>query len=211
MRESDLERPRSMVSPALSRTAGLLLAGGRSSRFGAEKALAQFRGASMMEAVAERFAGCGALAVSARPSSATERRALALSLTVLHDPVASPCGPLSGVCAGMMWAEANGFDLLATAPCDSPLLPRNLFQRLLNGLGEAAAAFAVTSSGAHPLCAVWRRRLLAPLQRSLSQGVHPSARAFLRQQGAVGVFFQEAAAFANANTMAALSALERAA
>ena len=100
---------------------------------------------------------------------------------------------------------------VTTAPCDAPLLPRDLFWRLLDAIGSSAAAFATTASGEHPLCAVWDVRLREPLQRALEGGVHPSVRSFLNTQGAQAVRFDDARAFANANTADALATLERSA
>jgi len=192
-----------------SRTAGLLLAGGRSSRFGAEKAVARFGGALMMDAVAQRFAALPRFAVSARPDSAAAARARAMGVDVVIDGAGAPSGPLAGVFAGMLWAHGHNFSFLATAPCDAPLLPRDVFVALLGALGDAPAAFAVTVQGEHPLCAVWRCDLLPSLQRALADGRHPPVRGFLAGLGAVRVPFAEPLAFANANTQDALVALER--
>jgi molybdopterin-guanine dinucleotide biosynthesis protein A len=162
----------------------------------------------MMDAVAERFAGLPVFAVSAKPGSAAARRAKFIHAHVIHDDPALPSGPLAGVCAGLAWAQSNELECLATAPCDAPLLPHDLFARLLGAIGDAPAAFAITASGAHPLCAVWRVSLRETLGRALTKGVHPSVRSFLATKGARGVRFEDAHAFANANTMDALAALE---
>jgi molybdopterin-guanine dinucleotide biosynthesis protein A len=188
-----------------------LLAGGRSSRFGAEKALACFRGAPMLDRVASRFADLAAFAVSARQGSGAERRAQELGVTVLHDAPSAPSGPLSGICAGLHWAKHLGLSFLATAPCDAPLLPRNLFPRLLASIGAAPAAYARTAQGAHPLCAVWSVRLLPPLTTLLDAGQHPSVRGLLAEIGVEAVYFPDERLFLNANTPNALAALERAA
>ena len=194
-----------------ARTAGLLLAGGRSQRFGMEKALAYFRDAPMMDSIALRFDGLAALAVSARPDSGAERRAQQLGLPVLHDAPAFPAGPLAGVCAGLQWATGLGLSFLATAPCDAPLLPLDLFPRLLAAIGTAPAAYARTQQATHPLCAVWSVRLLATLRAPLNAGKHPSVRRLLADIGAKPVSFADERAFLNANTPDALTDLERAA
>jgi molybdenum cofactor guanylyltransferase len=194
--------------PLAARTCGLLLAGGRSTRFGAEKAVARFGDALMMDAVAERFAPLPRFAVSAASGAAAAAHASALGVDVLHDDPSTPSGPLAGVLAGLAWAQRNGFDLLATAPCDAPLLPCTLFTDLLDAIGPAPAAFAVTDLGEHPLCAIWRVTLLPALQERLAAGAHPSVRSFLAAAKARPVRFTDQRAFANANTPDALQALE---
>jgi molybdopterin-guanine dinucleotide biosynthesis protein A len=197
-----------MADALLSLTGGVLLAGGLSSRFGAEKAVARVGGRLMMDAVCERFAPLSRIAVSVRRGSAAEHHAKELQLDVLHDDPALPAGPLAGVAAGLAWARHHQLHYLATAPCDTPLLPRQLFAVLLAGIGAAPAAFATTAHGPNPLCAIWRTALLPRLLTQLCGG-HPSVRGFLASIGAQAVRFAEAPAFANANTPEALAALER--
>lgn len=192
----------------LARTGAVLLAGGRSQRFGVEKAAAPFRGGLMMDAAAAPFAQCASFAVSARAGSGAARHALALGIEVLADDPQHAQGPLAGVCAGLKWAVRQGFDLLATAPCDAPLLPHDLVVRLMRGRGEAPAAYAVTESDLHPLCAIWSMDLLPALTRALACGSHPAVRAFLSDHHARPIHFEDAFAFSNANTPEALAALE---
>ncbi len=96
---------------------------------------------------------------------------------------------------------------MAVAPCDTPLLPHDLYARLGASVGVAPAAFAATSEGDQPLCALWRISLLAPLRAPLAAGDHPSIKDFLHAHRARRVMFEDAAAFANANTLAELDRL----
>ncbi len=193
----------------LSNVAGVLLAGGKSSRFGAEKAAATFRGAPMFDAALRVLTDLPLLAVSAKPGSFAEHRALSLSATVLHDEPGMPSGPLTGIAAALAWAERNGLAFVASVPCDAPLLPDALFKHLAAGIGGARAAYAVTTAGPHPLCALWRCDVAPILRARLLAGIHPAARTFLADIGAAPVHFSDARAFANANTTDALAALER--
>jgi molybdopterin-guanine dinucleotide biosynthesis protein A len=185
---------------AAPKIAGLLLAGGQSQRFGAEKAMAKFRGRPMIEIVAERFADFHGVAVSAPGQSGAAAFARAHGYGLIEDNPLSPAGPLAGICVGLEWAAARDFTHLATAPCDTPLLPPDLYSTLAAELGEASAAFAATAEGDHALCALWRVGLLAPLRETLAAGDHPAIRNFLLANGARRVTFAGAAAFANANT-----------
>lgn len=185
------------------RVLGLVLAGGRSTRFGSEKAVAVVDGAPMVSRVAAVLArGCEAVAVNARADSGAAAWARGAGLEVLPDPPGAPDGPLAGVLAGLAGAERRGAAWLLTAPCDTPWLPEDLGGRLMGEVGAAAAATAVTAEGSHPLCTLWSVRLRAPLAAALKDGAHPSVRAWLREAGAAEVRFAEAEAFANLNTPA---------
>jgi molybdopterin-guanine dinucleotide biosynthesis protein A len=196
---------------SLGQIGGLVLAGGRSRRFGAEKALAPFRGAPMMDAILDRFGELPIVAVSARRGSAAERRAAALGLPVLYDSPSAPEGPLAGICAALEWARGIGLSYVASAPCDAPLLPHDLLPQLARAIGDAPAAYATTERGPHPLCALWSVRLQPALAIALAAGEHPPVRALLQDVGAHAVRFDDDRAFLNANTPAALAAMEGAA
>ena len=193
---------------ALNTIGGLLIAGGRSTRFGAEKAMALFGGAPMMDGAARLFAGLPGYAISVRAGSGAEGRARQLGVEVLYDDPALPSGPLAGVLSGLAWAKARNFEFLATAPCDAPRLPCDMVTRLSERIGPAPAAFAMTRVSEHPLCALWSIVLYESLNERLQSGNHPAVRAFLAESGARAVEFNDADAFANANTPTALAALE---
>jgi molybdopterin-guanine dinucleotide biosynthesis protein A len=180
--------------------AGLALAGGRSVRFGGEKAAALLGGRPLLAWATGRLAAtCGRVAVSARPGSEAEALAKAAGLPVLHDAPGEPDGPLSGVKAGLTWAAEVGAEALAVCPCDAPFLPDDLFERLAAGRGGALAAIAVTRHGREPLCAVWSVATLPAVTRALGGGSHPPTWALLAELGAVEIPFGDADDFANVN------------
>ncbi len=179
---------------------GLVLAGGRSTRFGSEKAVAVVDGAPIVARVAAVLARGGAeVAVNAPVESAAAAWARAHGLVVLPDPPGAPDGPLAGVMAGLDEAARRGAGRLVTAPCDTPWLPDDLVARLRAGVGQAPAAVAVTADGSHPLCTLWSPRLRPRLAADIAHGRHPSVRAWLREAGAAEVRFPQPAAFANLN------------
>ena len=187
---------------------GVVLAGGRSVRFGGEKAAALLRGTPLLLWAARRLAhNCVAVAVNTRPGTQAESLAHAAGLPVLHDAPGDAAGPLSGVKAGLAWAHGLGATTLAVSPCDVPLLPDDLFARLSVAAGSGAA-MAETADGVQPLCAVWPVSALADLVRALAGGAHPPTWRTLEGIGAQRVRFPDAAAFVNLNTRADLAALE---
>jgi len=192
-----------MSSPAFSPSnavVGMVVAGGRSTRFGGEKATALLEGQPLLAWAVRRLQrSCGEVAVNARPGTETEALARALGLEVLHDAPGDPDGPLAGVKAGLVWAASRGAASLAVSPCDAPLLPEDLFARLIDAAG-AGAAMAVTDEGRQPLCAVWPVSALPFLTEAMAGGAHPPTWRTLESLGAVQVRFDPPEAFANVNT-----------
>ena len=190
----------------IARPAGLVLAGGRSSRFGSEKALAVWEGKPLLAHVLVRLApDCAAVAVSAREGSGAAALARELGLTVLHDAAGDADGPLAGIRAGLGWAATVGARALVVAPCDTPFLPADYVARLVAALDPAPAAFVETPAGAEPLCSAWTTGLSGELAQALADGAHPSTIAWLRDHGAVPALFADAAPFRNINRVTDLT------
>jgi molybdenum cofactor guanylyltransferase len=193
--------------PLSGRVIGVVIAGGRSVRFGGEKAVAKLAGKPLLIWAAERLArSCLAVAINARPDTEAEALARAEGLTVLHDMPGDASGPLAGVKVGLQWAQELGASAVAVSPCDVPLLPDNVFARLIQEAGTGAA-MAETAEGHQPQCAVWPVSALPKLTAALANGAHPPTWLMLESIGAVRVRFSPSEAFANVNTRADLAAI----
>jgi len=190
---------------------GVALAGGRSSRFGGEKAVATLRGRPLLQIALERLGeACKATAVSAVAGSQASRLAAEFGVPVLHDAPGHPAGPLAGLCAALAWAQDGGAPLLATLPCDLPLAPPDLFERLARALQPADGGVVVLApDGVQPLCAIVRTELHAPLAARLASGEHPAVQGWLEEVRARRVPFAERHAFLNVNTREDLARAER--
>ncbi|WP_174299651.1 molybdenum cofactor guanylyltransferase [Caulobacter sp. S45] len=176
---------------------GLILAGGRSSRFGREKALAELEGEPLIARVERVLArGASPLAVSARGGSAAAAYAAKSGLACLPDDVGDVDGPLAGVKVGLRWAALQGLKWLVTSPCDTPFLPRNLVERLCEGRAGCGAV-ARTPTAVQPLCALWPVAALGMIETTSN---HPPIRALLERVGVEEVVFENPDAFANLNT-----------
>jgi hypothetical protein len=170
-------------------TAGVLLAGGASRRFGSEKAVAAYAGGLLMELPLQALAlSCDRIAVSASATLGASAIAAACEYPVLEDPVDAPAGPLAGILAALRWAQAEGAELLAVAPCDAPTVTAEQVQRLAALASPSRAAAAESAQGLEPLLAVWPvARALTLVERALADGHHPSVRSLLERLGVVRV------------------------
>jgi molybdopterin-guanine dinucleotide biosynthesis protein A len=188
---------------------GLVLAGGRSVRFGGEKAVAKLDGRTLLEWAAERLRTvCGSVAINVRRGTEAEAAARAEGLPTLYDEAGDALGPLAGVKVGLIWAQEQGARALAVSPCDAPLLPDDLYLRLLANARNDAAAMAETRDGRQPLCAIWPVTSLPAVREALRDGAHPPTWQMLERIGARKVFFDAPEAFANVNTREDLAAVQ---
>jgi molybdopterin-guanine dinucleotide biosynthesis protein A len=93
----------------------------------------------------------------------------AFGYPVLRDENEEFIGPLAGFSLGLQHAK---HDYILTVPCDSPLLPLSLADRLLNGISEAHADIAVASSDGdtHPVFCLMKKSVLPSLIEFLDAG-----------------------------------------
>jgi molybdopterin-guanine dinucleotide biosynthesis protein A len=185
--------------------AGAILAGGRGERIGGAKAMRRLLADPMIEHVAavlrptvDRLAVVGDLGA-----------AEVIDAVHLRDEAGDQVGPLAGVLSALQWSARESAQWLVVVPCDMPLLPPNLVERLLDAVidRDVATAYAQTPGGQHPLVSVWRAELALPL-RSAMAGGHPAVRDMLARFGAVGVSFDDDRAFLNVNTPTDLAEAE---
>ncbi len=126
---------------------------------------------------------------------------------VLQDENEDFIGPLAGFLLGLKHAK---HEYVLTVPCDSPLLPLDLAQRLCNGMTEARVDIAVASSdgNTHPVFCLMKKSVLPSLQDFLDHGERKVS-AWQKSQKYVEVdFSDDLDAFTNLNTFEDLKALE---
>jgi len=198
---------------------GLIVAGGHSSRFGGEKALAMLGGHSLLERAAEALKPwVSDIAVSARAQSATEAAARSLGFCAISDRPGLAKGPLAGILAGLEWSERLGAQWMASLPCDVVAIPQDAFARLLAAADKArgayggayGGAYAATPDGPQSLCAIWPVEGRSMLEADLTSGTHPAVHHILDLMGATPVPFDGADIFLNINTKDDLLAAEKA-
>lgn len=105
------------------RILGAILAGGRSTRFGSDKALALLDGRSLIEHAAAAIAPhVEKLVICGRSDP---------RWTCLPDQPAPGMGPLGGLAAALLHAQEQGFDGVLSTGCDMPSLPGELVEALI--------------------------------------------------------------------------------
>jgi molybdopterin-guanine dinucleotide biosynthesis protein A len=199
--------PASHLPPPSSPVTGVILAGGQGRRMGGvDKGLKLLRGKPMVQWVIERLAPQVAeLLVNANQNLDQYAR---FGHRVIPDEIGGFAGPLAGLHRGL--SEAS-HALVATAPCDSPFLPRDLVARLHAALEAHGAEIAVAKTGEqpHPVFCLCRKSVLPGLTVFLSSGGRKIDTWYSTLQVVEVAFDDEVDAFSNVNTEAELSVFER--
>jgi molybdopterin-guanine dinucleotide biosynthesis protein A len=121
------------------------------------------------------------------------------------------CGPLGGVHTAL--AESRGNVTLVVA-CDMPYVTAEWLSHLASLHQEGNAVVPRTDRGYHPLCAVYTRACLAPIERRLATGrwkmtdLFADVRVRVVTREEVGAFGDPDRLLANVNTPADYSHLE---
>lgn len=159
------------MAPVADSCAGVILAGGRSSRMGGGyKALAELGGRPMVQHVMDRLRGqAEPLLLSVATLDECFRD---LGLTLVPDRVASHRGPLAGLCSALEFvAGRHGPEWLLLCPCDAPFLPPDLAVRLLAAVRATGRRIATARYGGRrqPTFSLWHAGTLGAVTEVLSE------------------------------------------
>ena len=191
---------------------GLILAGGRAQRMGGiDKGLIPFMGKPLIEhAIARLTPQVTSILINANRN---QDRYAQYGHAVIADLHPDFAGPLAGFAAGLEHCKT---EYLLSVPCDSPVFPLDLSERMLetmiNTQSDLVYASSVDTSGAiwtQPVFCLMRRSAKQSLQDFLGREGRKIDRWFETLRSSTVVFADEAA-FANTNTPEELQALERA-
>jgi molybdopterin-guanine dinucleotide biosynthesis protein A len=211
--------------PHAAAVCAVILAGGRATRMGGiDKGLQLFRGQPLAAIARDRLlAQCGGspglIAINANRNL---QDYAALGLPVWQDSVPDYAGPLAGFLTAIVQCQ-DRCDYLLTVPCDSPLFPLDLLPRLAAAListgDDIAMALApeIAADGStmlrpQPVFCLLRTSLANSLQNFIDGGGRKIG-AWTASQRQTKVAFDargdDPHAFANANTLEELRALEK--
>jgi molybdopterin-guanine dinucleotide biosynthesis protein A len=202
----------------------VVLAGGRATRMGGvDKGLQIFRGQTLAEIALQRLreqsAGApGLIAINANRNQAHYQT---LGVPVWSDSVPDYAGPLAGFLTAMQQCQGR-CDYVLSVPCDSPLFPLDLLERLSAALAAEQAEIAMAMAAEvqddgstlmrpQPVFCLMHTSLAASLQRFMDGGgrkIGAWTASHRQTKLAFNASGDDPRAFANANTLDELHHLE---
>jgi molybdopterin-guanine dinucleotide biosynthesis protein A len=178
---------------------GFVLAGGKSSRMGTNKALLPLDGATLVERTRDLLAKvCEKVAILGAPE-------LYGHLGDCYPDLYTDCGPLAGIHAALLNSQ-TALNLITAV--DTPFLSEEFLAYLLQRAASSSAVVTVPEIAGYvqPLCAVYSRDFLPVVEASLKAGRLKIVPLFSEVQAQVlsgselGRFALESGMFDNLNT-----------
>jgi molybdenum cofactor guanylyltransferase len=136
---------------------GAVLAGGKSSRFGSDKARFVYQGKAMMQWVLDSFETANERFIVANQSYDD------FALPVYGDIIPNQT-PLSGIHSALVHAK---HDWVAIAACDMPFLTKTHWQTLQAHCKNTSAVVVESEVGLEPLAAFYHKDLLPEIEADL--------------------------------------------
>ena len=190
---------------------GLILAGGRAQRMGGiDKGLIALNKQPLIEiAIAKLVGQVGCMQINANRNLT---QYATYGYPIVSDDTADFSGPLAGFAAGL---RACKTEYLVTVPCDTPLFPSNLVERLGEKLLQEHCELVYASSQdatgkiwAQPVFCLMQTQVANSLQKFLNSGGRKIDRWF-EQLSFATVVIEHDKAFSNVNTPEELHRLEK--
>lgn len=145
-------------------TTGIILSGGKSTRMGADKGLMNYRGKPMIEYILALMSeACTRILIVSSNEEYTQ-----FGHQLVEDEVPD-YGPVMGILSGL---RRSNTELNLILSCDTPNVTQALMEQLKDGIQDHDIAAAISSTGIHPLIAVYHKRTMSTFEQAVRAGEH---------------------------------------
>jgi molybdopterin-guanine dinucleotide biosynthesis protein A len=186
-----------MSEARLKEVSAVVLAGGRGSRIGRDKALIKLGGCPLIERVVSRAAGVFENVIVSGPE-----RLEIKGFSVVPDERRG-MGPIAGILAGLISA---GTPWIMALPCDSPFIPEEFMRGMVSLINDHEVVAPKSGGFYEPLHALYSRSLIPRFERNIKAGeskiisLYQQVRVFEVGPEIYGKWDPEGMAFFNINT-----------
>jgi molybdopterin-guanine dinucleotide biosynthesis protein A len=143
----------------------IILAGGKSSRLGQSKALQVIDGKSLIQWVVDRLAILSTEIIIATAHGEAIPCSSAVRIKTVAD-IYPGKGPLGGIYSGLISSSSSRAIVVG---CDTPFLSVSLLEYMTQTLADCDVALPRIGEMVEPLCAVYSKNCVAPIQELLEQ------------------------------------------
>ncbi len=151
---------------------GVVLAGGKSQRFGSDKASIKLGDKSLIEHTISKIENNfrEVLIISNDKKNLTKKK----NIFFTKDLIDGHLGPLVGVLTAMEWVKKNkkSYNWIATFPCDTPFFDQNIIEKIKSYQSNSLEKLFFLKSGnkRHNIFGLWSMELKDILYKDINDG-----------------------------------------
>ena len=149
----------------------VILAGGKSRRFGADKAVAKLGEKSLIDYTINKLEPKFAeiLIITNNTMQVSKN-----NIFFIKDTLAGQLGPLVGILSAMEWVKNNdkNYEWIISFPCDTPFFEEKIIDKVINSQKSSDKKLLFLKSGnkRHNIFGLWSIELMEQLRNDINQG-----------------------------------------
>tara|TARA_B100001013_G_scaffold179515_1_gene107994 strand:- start:2045 stop:2647 length:603 start_codon:yes stop_codon:yes gene_type:complete len=149
----------------------VILAGGKSRRFGADKAVAKLGDKSLIDYTINKLEPKFAeiLVITNNPMQVSKN-----NIFFIKDTMSGQLGPLVGILSAMEWVKNNdkNYEWIISFPCDTPFFEEEIIDKVINSQKSSDKKLLFLKSGnkRHNIFGLWSIELMEQLRNDINQG-----------------------------------------
>ena len=149
----------------------VILAGGKSRRFGADKAVAKLGDKSLIDYTINKLEPKFAeiLVITNKPIQVSKN-----NIFFIKDTMSGQLGPLVGILSAMEWVKNTdkNYEWIISFPCDTPFFEEKIIDKVINSQKSSDKKLLFLKSGnkRHNIFGLWSIELMEQLRNDINQG-----------------------------------------
>ncbi len=179
---------------------GVVLAGGKSKRFGEDKSKALLIGKTLLEHTLDKIKSrFNEIVIVSNNQTFKE-------YIIIKDCIDGQLGPLVGVLSAMKWIKKNNrsYEWIATFPCDTPFFNISLVDEFIKAskLNDGLLYFAKSDQKRHNVFGLWSLKLIETLEIDIMKNNHRKVERWANKIGVktINIPYKDIDPFFNINT-----------
>ena len=188
---------------------GVVLAGGKSKRFGVDKSRVKLKDKTLIEHTLDKIKSkFNTIIIVSNHENYN-------GYTTIKDCIDGQLGPLVGVLSAMKWVKKNNYDYnwIATFPCDTPFFDTTLINKFIeaSNLNDSLLYFAKSAEKRHNIFGLWSLKLIETLEKDIVENNHRKVEKWANKVGVktINISYNELDSFFNINTKENLAEAEK--
>tara|TARA_B110000014_G_scaffold244955_1_gene216541 strand:+ start:76 stop:687 length:612 start_codon:yes stop_codon:yes gene_type:complete len=179
---------------------GVVLAGGKSKRFGEDKSKVKLNGKTLLEHTLDKIKS------KFNKIIIVSNNKILKDYITINDYIDGQLGPLIGVLSAMKWVTKNNYSYnwIATFPCDTPFFNISLIDKFIEASkqNDSLLYFVKSEKKRHNIFGLWSLKLIETLEKDIVENNHRKVEKWANTIGVktISIDFKEIDPFFNINT-----------